>query len=238
MSSSQDVTDAVADVELVPLATTSEEASVDHELANLHVGVASTSSSSSNVGPLAHRWDARGRSLDGEGNAINIGEVEISLPGAGTSGGTGKGKGKTEEDYVVTLNNIHKTYLLGVEGVPALRGVTVDIKRGEFVILLGKSGGGKTSLMNIIGTIDKPTKGELQVCGTRITSNTTDEELASIRLSRIGFVFQVCVCVCVCMCVCVCVCVWATVLFVIENIFVCVCVYMHVCICMLTSMCV
>jgi putative ABC transport system ATP-binding protein len=53
---------------------------------------------------------------------------------------------------------VHKTYLLGVEGVTALRGVTVDIKEGEFVIILGTSGGGKTTLLNIMGTIDKPTK--------------------------------------------------------------------------------
>jgi ABC-type branched-subunit amino acid transport system ATPase component len=53
---------------------------------------------------------------------------------------------------IVELRNIHKTYLLGIEGVPALRGVTVSITKGEFVVILGKSGGGKTTMLNVIGT--------------------------------------------------------------------------------------
>lgn len=93
------------------------------------------------------------------------------------------------EDLIIA-ENIHKTYLLGVEGVPALRGVSLRIKRGEFIVILGKSGGGKTSLLNILGTIDKPTKGDLKICGTKITANTSDQAFASLRLNRIGFVFQ------------------------------------------------
>ncbi|KAJ3037778.1 ABC transporter AbcH.1 [Rhizophlyctis rosea] len=69
-------------------------------------------------------------------------------------------------DPIITLKNIHKTYLLGVEGVAALRGVSLQIQRGEWVVIYGTSGGGKTSLLNIIGTIDKPTKGEVVVCDT------------------------------------------------------------------------
>ena len=57
--------------------------------------------------------------------------------------------------------NVHKTYLLGLEGVPALRGVNLTINDGEFICILGTSGGGKTTLLNIIGTIDKPSKGGL-----------------------------------------------------------------------------
>jgi putative ABC transport system ATP-binding protein len=79
------------------------------------------------------------------------------------------------------MHNVHKTYLLGIEGVPALRyvievificfsrsfsGVSLTIKRGEFVCIFGTSGGGKTTMLNIMGTIDKPTKGELRLCGT------------------------------------------------------------------------
>jgi len=90
----------------------------------------------------------------------------------------------------VRLENVHKTYLLGVEGVPALRGVSLSIRRGEFVVIFGLSGGGKTTLLNVIGTIDKPTKGELHLCGHRIDSHTPDHVLSYIRLKKLGFVFQ------------------------------------------------
>jgi putative ABC transport system ATP-binding protein len=90
----------------------------------------------------------------------------------------------------VKINNLHKTYLLGIEGVPALRGVTAEILSGQFVMLLGKSGSGKTSLLNLIGTIDQPTRGELQVCGLNIRSRMSDADLASLRLHHLGFVFQ------------------------------------------------
>eukprot|EP00941_MAST-03F_sp_MAST-3F-sp1_P004076 g4076.t1 len=91
---------------------------------------------------------------------------------------------------IISLKNIQKTYLLGVEGVAALRGVSFDIFPGEFVILLGKSGSGKTSLLNIIGTIDKPTRGEITIGNTRITERTEEFDLAQVRLRRLGFVFQ------------------------------------------------
>jgi putative ABC transport system ATP-binding protein len=95
-----------------------------------------------------------------------------------------------DTDYIIELENIQKTYLLGIEGVPALRGVSFKVKRGEFVIIYGTSGGGKTTMLNVIGTIDKPSKGHLTICGTRIGNRTKDEELAHIRLQRMGFVFQ------------------------------------------------
>ncbi|EPZ31197.1 PEP carboxykinase-like protein [Rozella allomycis CSF55] len=91
---------------------------------------------------------------------------------------------------IVCLQNIHKTYLLGIEGVPALRGVSLNIKRGQWVALYGNSGGGKTSLLNLIGTIDKPTKGHLTICNKLINMNTDDDILAEIRLNHLGFVFQ------------------------------------------------
>ncbi len=63
-----------------------------------------------------------------------------------------------ESEDVIKIENVHKTYLLGLEGVAALRGVSVTIKKREFVCIFGTSGGGKTTLLNLIGTIDKPTK--------------------------------------------------------------------------------
>jgi len=95
-----------------------------------------------------------------------------------------------EDEVVIRIENVHKTYLLGVEGVPALRGVSLSVKRGEFVVIYGLSGGGKTTLLNIIGTIDKPTKGELYLGGEKITSNTPDKVMSYLRLKKIGFVFQ------------------------------------------------
>jgi len=80
--------------------------------------------------------------------------------------------------------------LLGLEGVPALRGVNVNIKAGEFICILGTSGGGKTTMLNIIGTIDKPSKGDVYICGLRIKYSTEDKIMAAIRLSKLGFVFQ------------------------------------------------
>jgi len=79
---------------------------------------------------------------------------------------------------------------LGIEGVPALRGVNLTINHGEFITILGTSGGGKTTLLNIIGTIDKPSKGDVYISGLRIKSSTKDSLLASIRLNCLGFVFQ------------------------------------------------
>lgn len=97
---------------------------------------------------------------------------------------------KAEEVPLISLRNVHKTYILGVEGVAALRGVTLDVKEGEFMCIYGTSGGGKTTLLNIMGTIDKPTKGQVTICGCKIKSSTEDKLLASLRLSSIGFVFQ------------------------------------------------
>lgn len=94
------------------------------------------------------------------------------------------------EATVISCDNIHKTYLLGAEGVPALRGVDVDVRDGEFLIIYGTSGGGKSTLLNVLGTIDTPTKGNLFLFGKRITDQTPDSELAALRCKRVGFVFQ------------------------------------------------
>uniref|UniRef100_A0A7S1KLG9 ABC transporter domain-containing protein n=1 Tax=Percolomonas cosmopolitus TaxID=63605 RepID=A0A7S1KLG9_9EUKA len=96
----------------------------------------------------------------------------------------------SDTEAIIRLENVQKTYLLGIEGVPALRGVSLEIMRGEFVIVYGTSGGGKTSLLNIIGTIDKATKGRIQIGNSQVREQTKDSQLANIRLKKIGFVFQ------------------------------------------------
>ncbi len=68
--------------------------------------------------------------------------------------------------------------------------MNLTINHGEFITILGTSGGGKTTLLNIIGTIDKPSKGDVYISGLRIKSSTKDSLLASIRLNCLGFVFQ------------------------------------------------
>jgi putative ABC transport system ATP-binding protein len=80
--------------------------------------------------------------------------------------------------------------LIGIEGVTAVRGVSATVKQGEFVCILGTSGGGKSSLLNIIGTIDNPSRGSLSLFGKSFRSNTTDADYAAVRLNKIGFVFQ------------------------------------------------
>ena len=96
---------------------------------------------------------------------------------------------KPEKDVIV-LRNIHKTYLIGIEGVPALRGVSLTVKKGEFLTIFGTSGGGKTTMLNIIGTIDTPSRGDIKIFDKLIKSDTSDKDLSNIRLNNISFVFQ------------------------------------------------
>jgi putative ABC transport system ATP-binding protein len=95
-----------------------------------------------------------------------------------------------DPNNLIILRNVAKTYLLGIEGVPALRGVSLTVRRGEFVVILGKSGSGKTSLLNVVGTIDKPSRGDLFLCGVRVDAKTPDAVLADLRLRKLAFVFQ------------------------------------------------
>ncbi|KAI3648412.1 hypothetical protein MP228_006266 [Amoeboaphelidium protococcarum] len=91
---------------------------------------------------------------------------------------------------VVKLKNIHKTYLHGTEAHQALRGVSLEVYQNELVIIYGTSGGGKTSLLNIIGTIDMASRGELWVAGVKVQPKTQEKVLSRVRLDKIGFVFQ------------------------------------------------
>ena len=90
---------------------------------------------------------------------------------------------------LVELRGITKTYVQGKVQVPALRGIDLDIERGEFTALAGPSGSGKTTLLNIIGCLDIPTSGTVRLEG-RDLARLGPNELADIRLEKIGFVFQ------------------------------------------------
>ena len=90
---------------------------------------------------------------------------------------------------VIEVNNITKHYLQGSQKVEALRGVTFEIKQGEFIAIMGPSGSGKSTLMNIIGCLDSPTNGTYNLNNKEV-STLEGDELAGIRNREIGFVFQ------------------------------------------------
>ncbi|MFC1903030.1 ABC transporter ATP-binding protein [Chloroflexota bacterium] len=90
---------------------------------------------------------------------------------------------------MIELENITKIYRMGKVEVLALRGVTLNIKRGEMVSIIGASGSGKSTLMNIIGFLDKPTLGKYAFQGADV-SRLNDNKLAEMRSKKIGFVFQ------------------------------------------------
>ena len=85
--------------------------------------------------------------------------------------------------------DLWKTYVMGTEEVHALRGVSIQIERGEYVAIMGPSGSGKSTLMNLIGCLDTPSKGSYLLNGKQ-ASQMNDDELARIRNEEIGFVFQ------------------------------------------------
>ena len=90
---------------------------------------------------------------------------------------------------VIVAENVWKIYKMDSVEVSALRGISLKIKKGEFLVIMGPSGSGKSTLLHLIGCLDKPTKGEIYIDGIKV-SKLNDNELAKIRMEKIGFVFQ------------------------------------------------
>jgi putative ABC transport system ATP-binding protein len=92
-------------------------------------------------------------------------------------------------DLVIQMRDLARSYVMGAETVNALRGVTLEIRRNEYVAIMGPSGSGKSTLMNLVGCLDTPTAGEYWLNGQEV-SRMPDDALARVRNREIGFVFQ------------------------------------------------
>jgi len=104
-----------------------------------------------------------------------------------TTSGAARTNGK--DQAVIRLDNVYKTYDLGEIQVHALRGISMEVRSGEFIAVMGPSGSGKSTVMNILGCLDRPTKGHYYLDGVDV-SQMTKTELARIRNRKLGFVFQ------------------------------------------------
>src|SRR2546422_10177076 len=96
---------------------------------------------------------------------------------------------ETPTQPVIELEHIHKTYTMGDVEVHALRGISLTIDKAEFVAIMGTSGSGKSTMMNIIGCLDRPTKGRYVLDGQDLSELSKDDR-ADIRNRKLGFVFQ------------------------------------------------
>ena len=90
---------------------------------------------------------------------------------------------------LITTQDLWKTYVMGTEEIHALRGVSINIEKGEYVAIMGPSGSGKSTLMNLVGCLDTPSKGSYMLNGKEVAA-MNDDDLARIRNDEIGFVFQ------------------------------------------------
>lgn len=96
---------------------------------------------------------------------------------------------KPESGALIEMRNIWKTYQMGTEELHALRDVSFEVQKNEYLAIIGPSGSGKSTLMNLIGCLDSPTKGDYWINGN-LVSEMSDDELARIRNKEVGFVFQ------------------------------------------------
>jgi putative ABC transport system ATP-binding protein len=92
-------------------------------------------------------------------------------------------------DAIIRLENIQKSYFMGTQAIPVLKGISFDIFKNEYVALMGPSGSGKSTLMNILGCLDSPTGGKY-ILNDKDVSKMPDDDLAEVRNTEIGFVFQ------------------------------------------------
>ena len=95
----------------------------------------------------------------------------------------------TKNSEVIRIENLHKTYILGTQQVNALDGVSLSIRKNDYIAIMGPSGSGKSTMMNILGCLDTPTSGKYILGGTDV-SQMEDSDLADVRNRQIGFVFQ------------------------------------------------
>ncbi len=103
--------------------------------------------------------------------------------------GNGKSPAPKTGEALISMKNIWKTYQMGAEELHALRDVSFEVKKNEYLAIIGPSGSGKSTLMNLIGCLDSPSKGDYWINGN-LVSEMSDDELARIRNKEIGFVFQ------------------------------------------------
>ncbi len=92
-------------------------------------------------------------------------------------------------ELLIAIRDLYRIYSVGMQEVPAIQGVDLDVRVGEYVAVMGSSGSGKSTLMNLIGCLDTPTRGSYRLNGTDV-AGLADDQLAEIRNREIGFVFQ------------------------------------------------
>jgi putative ABC transport system ATP-binding protein len=92
-------------------------------------------------------------------------------------------------NLVVETRDVHKTFQIGKRTLKILKGITLQVPKGEFLTIVGPSGSGKSTLLGLIGSLDTPTSGEIWIDGTDIIKMTEDQ-LAEVRNKKVGFVFQ------------------------------------------------